>query len=511
MMKVQKLLMMLMVLMICAKIMGIMVKLGLRMRELMLVIVNLMILVYLWEMVGILIWKERVEIRECLGMMIMCRMLLIAIELTDGTKIVNDNDLVKTKVDMNKGVKSTYADKFDNKLEFIPTEVDKDGRERVIFEEELVQEGCQKWKMTLCGYFVGYKMPYAELKYNLFRRNKPLVVQKWDPQVDMEVTESTSIPLWVNLVNLPMEAWTVKGIRSIASCLGKPIIMDAVTASLCHTGSGRFGYARVLVEMSVEKEFQNEIEICYRDRDNKNVGMKKVKVEYSWKPPACKLCKVFGHNEAKCKIKPVSMEELIDKERQLNQQKMQNDGFIEVHKKCKVNVKHHNQPPKVAYQPKAKPSVIINGGKKQDSDKGKKNNLTTAKKDDKNTSNNMYSVLSDREEIDADVLRELKEKAVVDEFIADKRLPCSNVTSGWNQNMNHYFKERWENVHGNRDVTGDKGYEDILNDGNGPNSQNQYAALIEEYKRMPDIFLLVQKEEDLVDMLSNNKKIPTIE
>ncbi|GKD79273.1 RNA-directed DNA polymerase, eukaryota, reverse transcriptase zinc-binding domain protein [Tanacetum coccineum] len=35
--------------------------------------------------------------------------------------------------------------------------------------EELVEEGSKKWKLTLCGYFVGYKMSYMELRYNLFK------------------------------------------------------------------------------------------------------------------------------------------------------------------------------------------------------------------------------------------------------------------------------------------------------------------------------------------------------
>ncbi|PWA34057.1 zinc knuckle CX2CX4HX4C [Artemisia annua] len=179
----------------------------------------------------------------------------------------------------------------------------------------------------------------------------------------MEVTEPTSIPLWVKLVNVPMEAWTMKGLSSIASCLGKPIIMDAVTTSLCQTGSGRFGYARVLVEMSVEKEFLNEIEICYRDKDNITVGMKKVKVEYSWKPPVCKHCKVFGHDEVNCKITPVNVKQFIDRERQLNHKKIQNDGFNVVQRKNKENVKHNNQPAKKAYQPKEKLSVTVNAKK----------------------------------------------------------------------------------------------------------------------------------------------------
>ncbi|PWA39327.1 hypothetical protein CTI12_AA572880 [Artemisia annua] len=44
-----------------------------------------------------------------------------------------------------------------------------------------------------------------------------------------------------------------------------------------------------------------------------------------------------------------------------------------------------------------------------------------------------------------------------------------------------------------------------------PTSQNQYAFLIEEYVRKTDLILLFQKEEDLVEKLVYNKRIPTID
>ncbi|GJU24964.1 RNA-directed DNA polymerase, eukaryota, reverse transcriptase zinc-binding domain protein [Tanacetum coccineum] len=44
-----------------------------------------------------------------------------------------------------------------------------DGREVVIFDEDLVMKGSRKWSLTLCGQFVGLKMTYSELRYNLVR------------------------------------------------------------------------------------------------------------------------------------------------------------------------------------------------------------------------------------------------------------------------------------------------------------------------------------------------------
>ena len=33
----------------------------------------------------------------------------------------------------------------------------------------MIDEGCKKWELTLCGYFVGHKMSINELRYNLRR------------------------------------------------------------------------------------------------------------------------------------------------------------------------------------------------------------------------------------------------------------------------------------------------------------------------------------------------------
>ncbi|PWA70495.1 hypothetical protein CTI12_AA287770 [Artemisia annua] len=211
---------------------------------------------------------------------------------------------------------SSYAQKLlentkeiGNKLFFVPTVVNGKGDEVVIFDDEMVKEGSEKWKLTVCGYFVGCKMPVYELKYHLRRmwgkhglkdivvdndeicyfkfkevigmnavldqspwlvNGKPLVVQKWDPDVVIVKETPCKIPVWVRLFNVPLEAWSIKGISSISSRLGRPIMMDKMTAEMCNEGSGRLGYARVLVEISADKEYANSVEINYVDSELNN-------------------------------------------------------------------------------------------------------------------------------------------------------------------------------------------------------------------------------------------------
>nr|GEZ39390.1 RNA-directed DNA polymerase, eukaryota, reverse transcriptase zinc-binding domain protein [Tanacetum cinerariifolium] len=55
------------------------------------------------------------------------------------------------------------------KLMTVPTDIDEMGNEYVIFDEELINDGSKRWQLTLCGFFVGFKMRISELRYNVRR------------------------------------------------------------------------------------------------------------------------------------------------------------------------------------------------------------------------------------------------------------------------------------------------------------------------------------------------------
>ncbi|GKB85558.1 RNA-directed DNA polymerase, eukaryota, reverse transcriptase zinc-binding domain protein [Tanacetum coccineum] len=148
--------------------------------------------------------------------------------------------------------KTSYAkivnnqnNKDDNKVKLKPIVISDEGNEFVVFDEELVQKGSARWKLTLCGYFVGCKMSEYELNYNLrkmwskyelvdvkshlngncflkFRNeigmtevlnhgpwivnHRPLFVKKWDPTIGMEKKEMSTITMWERVTNVPLEA-----------------------------------------------------------------------------------------------------------------------------------------------------------------------------------------------------------------------------------------------------------------------------------------------------------------
>ncbi|PWA75751.1 ATPase, F1/V1/A1 complex, alpha/beta subunit, Zinc knuckle CX2CX4HX4C [Artemisia annua] len=78
--------------------------------------------------------------------------------------------------------------------------------------------------------------------------------------------------------------------------------MDKTTARMCHEGTGRIGYTRVLEEVNVEKGLKERIEICYKCESQVDNCTNYVNVKYNWKPPRCSKCKLFGHGSAKCSV-----------------------------------------------------------------------------------------------------------------------------------------------------------------------------------------------------------------
>ncbi|GKF24588.1 hypothetical protein Tco_0076910 [Tanacetum coccineum] len=76
----------------------------------------------------------------------------------------NDNKDVSNKKMAYSYVKVAMDNKLmNNKLWSILTEILEDEREVVIFDEELVTLGSEKWNLTLCRYFVGYKMSVGDV------------------------------------------------------------------------------------------------------------------------------------------------------------------------------------------------------------------------------------------------------------------------------------------------------------------------------------------------------------
>ncbi|GAV87862.1 DUF4283 domain-containing protein [Cephalotus follicularis] len=199
--------------------------------------------------------------------------------------------------------------------------------------EEILVEGAKEWEHALVGFFVGKKIPFRSLfavlnkkwssvgkftihtaengififKYeseaarDWILNNSPwdvwgvhLALRLWERDLPPISSGFAKIPVWVKLMNIPMEYWTVQGLSRLASVLGTPLHMDPATE-----GKQLISFARICEEMKADKEFPAVIKTR---RSNGEVV--EVKVEYSWRPPVCDRCKVFDHSTRVCPLKP---------------------------------------------------------------------------------------------------------------------------------------------------------------------------------------------------------------
>ncbi|GKC16208.1 zinc knuckle CX2CX4HX4C containing protein [Tanacetum coccineum] len=275
------------------------------------------------------------------------------------------------------------ANVFDKQLLEIPTELDSNGNEIVVFDEVMVAEGSKRWEKTLCGYFVGYGMSVNELRYNLRKMwsrygFKDIIdfkngdyFMKFNSEEGLEFIVNNG-PWMVKNKPLIVQKWDINGISALASRVGRPLVMDNVTASMCKMGIGRVGFARVLVEVNANKPLPDEIKIVYKNGSKEEICRKTVKVLYDWKPPCRDNYCVFGHFTRQCgrnkdgvRTEESRQNDTEEKRKMGNLSKDSNDGnadsegFIPVQKRKngddagKINnpyYKHNTQHPRFVNQ-----------------------------------------------------------------------------------------------------------------------------------------------------------------
>ncbi|PWA45605.1 ATPase, F1/V1/A1 complex, alpha/beta subunit, Zinc knuckle CX2CX4HX4C [Artemisia annua] len=264
--------------------------------------------------------------------------------------------------------------------------------------------------------------------------------------------------------------------------------MDSVTAAMCKMGTGRVGFARVLVEVSAKKVLPEFIEVVYKNGVNDVVCRKSIKVEYDWVPPRCSICCVYGHTDLQCSKKKecdkpeCSSKNSISEETKGNSSNKGGDdeGFIGVgsnknggvadklrKQNFKPNTQLPKQPKQVLNKPKTsnqfvyqqkKPNVhnMQGGSSSGGEDKGKKDSIPSPLKsspkkawnvpgeivDALKKSANKYSVLEEYDVNELGELTEIRNKDIVDEFISQNKNLSENELQKWNFDMIAYYKQK---------------------------------------------------------------------
>lgn len=217
---------------------------------------------------------------------------------------------------------------FSHSLSFVPAK-----NLTAKFSPEQFVAGAAEWSLSLVGYSIG-KRPFYEallstikktwklkgefslltmddgfflLKFSAledyelawnggpwFFFGKPFILQKWTPDFIPKREEFPSIPLWIKIWNLPLSLWTPEGISKLASCVGIPLAVDALTVA-----KTRLTFARICVQVTSSSPFPEEI---YYSVDDKTFPLR---VQYDWKPESCSQCGSIMHPPSLCPKDPI--------------------------------------------------------------------------------------------------------------------------------------------------------------------------------------------------------------
>ncbi|KAL0413312.1 UNVERIFIED_CONTAM: hypothetical protein Sradi_1532900 [Sesamum radiatum] len=152
-------------------------------------------------------------------------------------------------------------------LSFIPPEF-QNGEVLVRPTQAMIDEGAKHWLTTAVGYFLGRKPYFHHLKafvqsswptlvsvsatsngFYFFKfkteiameeiiedgswlfQGQPIVLQWWEPGMNLRKHTHTEVPVWIRLKHLPMEYWSTEGLSMVASRVGKPLYQDIIFKS----------------------------------------------------------------------------------------------------------------------------------------------------------------------------------------------------------------------------------------------------------------------------------------
>ncbi|GJU71748.1 zinc knuckle CX2CX4HX4C containing protein [Tanacetum coccineum] len=244
-------------------------------------------------------------------------------------------------------------------------------------------------------------------------RKSLIILKKWSMDTRLLKEELTRIPIWVKLHDVPIQVFEEDGISLIAKFIGKPVMLDFYTSSMCNESWGRSSFARCLIEVNSEAGLVDVVTIGIPSLYGDGFTKETIHVEYEWKPPRCDICKIFGHVHDHYPKKVVSPPIVTTSDVVTPTGEKTNDDFQTVGKKKKRKGKSKftndgqftgpSVEQNVRYKPKATTSEPKKGVTIVDNTSQSSSMLKTtdnSSKKDNISMSNSFSVLNDEEDVE---------------------------------------------------------------------------------------------------------------
>nr|GEY01597.1 hypothetical protein [Tanacetum cinerariifolium] len=92
-----------------------------------------------------------------------------------------------------------------------------------------------------------------------FIRSHPIILKKWNPDVNLLKEDVRNVPVWVKLHGVPVTEFSEDELSAIATKLHTFIMLDSFTADMCLQSWERSSYARVMIELQADVKLKDTI------------------------------------------------------------------------------------------------------------------------------------------------------------------------------------------------------------------------------------------------------------
>nr|GEW50107.1 hypothetical protein [Tanacetum cinerariifolium] len=120
-------------------------------------------------------------------------------------------------------------------------------------------------------------------------RKSLIILKKWSMDIRLLKEELTRFPIWVKLHDVPIQVFEENGISLIATFIGKPVMLDSYTSTMCNESWGRSSFARCLIEVNLEADLVDVVTIGIPSLYEDGFTKETIHADYEWRPPKCDL------------------------------------------------------------------------------------------------------------------------------------------------------------------------------------------------------------------------------
>ncbi|KAK8695161.1 hypothetical protein V6N13_000334 [Hibiscus sabdariffa] len=146
-------------------------------------------------------------------------------------------------------------------------------------------------------------------------QNKLVILRKWELNLKSLNFNFRKLPIWIHLLNIPLELFTGVGLSYIASALGNSLYMDSVTAS-----KSRLALIKVCFhcktfghyDKTCPKQVNNDVDVGIRKKLDLAVGNLKKHGEVIWVPKKLMLSPSKGMDPQDASTSQVAEDVVMD-------------------------------------------------------------------------------------------------------------------------------------------------------------------------------------------------------